>query len=64
MSKVKMVMEVINDQVAELNDKEVARELNIGPGAAWDSWDELLACADFEFLRSKLVIKRLDELVG
>lgn len=60
-------MEVINDQVAELKDREVARELKIGPemyGSCWDSWDELLACADFEFLRSKLVIKRLDELVG
>jgi|TARA_B110000908_G_C10257901_1_gene456901 hypothetical protein len=45
----------ITSEIDLMSNQEVAICLDIKPGAGWDSWDEMFACADWDYLRNRLI---------
>ena len=56
-----LVIESVVDAVDALSKMEVINKLGLKPGVVWESYDEILANADFDLLRKRLVVSMFNE---
>ncbi len=56
-----IVMEAIVENIEDMSQMEIVNALDIKPGAAWESYDEMLANADFDVLKEKLAWQMFEE---
>jgi hypothetical protein len=56
-----IVMEAIVENIESMSQMEIVNALDMKPGAAWESYDEMLANADFNFLKEKLAYQMFEE---
>ncbi len=56
-----LVIESVVDAVNTMSKMEVINKLGLKPGIVWESYDEMLANADFDTLRKRVVVSMFKE---